>query len=110
MIKIDIKRNIKEFDIAGEVFTINLSDENIFKIEDYFKNFKASEEPKQMIKDSVKAIDVLFEEKNAGEKIYELVGKSSMVLTDVILQVVTHLRKHTDEMRKEKYEKYLSDL
>lgn len=98
-IKIDITRAVEEFDIAGNIYTMGMSDDDLARYRKEYAAFEhkaadlekldendpnADEKARQLIKD---IYDVLLGP-GAFERIYHDVGKSSYVMVSALKQIM----------------------
>lgn len=107
---INIIKNTEEFNIGGEIFTVELSDEHLLMYSKELNTLRTdfyAEELSEARDKAIELLDIIFVEVDAGKRIYELAGKSTYVVVDILAQVINNLAEKINNKKVEKFEKYL---
>lgn len=114
VIKIDIKKTTQDFEIGSKTYTMGFSDEEIKRYGEYINNITAAiddakegeennlddiEGKFKKVEDEMRGfIDIAFG-KHAYDEMYKEVNGSSIVLSDVVVQVIEQAQEQMDMFR-----------
>lgn len=97
-IKIQVNKSVEEFDIAGKIYQMDMSDDAIKRYRSEWIKFEKeandlaekqdSEETEQEAKELLARLYDLFLGRGSFEKIFNDTGKSSLVVTDILKQIM----------------------
>lgn len=119
MIKIHINKAIEEFDILGQVYQMDMSDEAINRYRKAWKEFdekttelQLREQKGEDVEEEYKQLFVglynLFLGLAAYQKIYNDVGRSTIIMADILKQIIDVIdTKYNAKDNQQKHEKYL---
>lgn len=111
-IKLNITKQVREYDINGEIFVLSLADEDLLQS---LKALQKCEnvDPQASLEDvrdlMIATYDELFG-KDKGQELYEAVGKSTPTMIEVLSQIGEDLQSVAEQRKANIYKEKLSDL
>lgn len=110
MVKINVQKQHEEFEIGDKVYQLSLSDSHLIKIkkesERISKEIEKVKSTERILAATKEILDIYFDQKGAGQEIYETCGKSTYIMTDVMNQIKDFITKKTDEIKAGKAAEY----
>jgi hypothetical protein len=121
--KIEIKKAYEEVEIGNKIYRVDLGDDKVKEYQDFFNEYQKEaeklektdvtklspleqEEYRNRSKELTKrTFDVILGE-GAFEEIYELTGRSSIVMFDIISQVMDIINERSNEFKEKAKEYY----
>lgn len=121
--KIEIKKSYEEVEIGNKVYRVDLGDDKVKEYQDFFNDYQ--KEAEKLEKTDVtklspseqdeyrersreltkRTFDVILGQ-GAFEEIYELTGRSSIVMFDIISQVMDIINERSNEFKEKAKEYY----
>ncbi|MGG4042125.1 hypothetical protein [Bacillus smithii] len=121
--KIEIKKAYEEVEIGNKIYRVDLGDDKVKEYQDFFNEYQKEaeklektdvtklspleqDEYRKRSKELTKhTFDVILGE-GAFEEIYELTGRSSIVMFDIISQVMDIINERSNEFKEKAKEYY----
>jgi hypothetical protein len=121
--KIEIKKSYEEVEIGNKVYRVDLGDDKVKEYQDFFNDYQKEaeklektdvtklspseqDEYREQSKELTKRTFDVILGPGAFEEIYELTGRSSIVMFDIISQVMDIINERSNEFKEKAKEYY----